>query len=208
MKYDLHVHTNYSRCSVLSISRIIKLSKKTGILPAITDHNTIKGAMELKKELPHMIVGEEVTTDMGEIIGLFLNKEIKKHTALEEAIDEIHEQGGIVGVPHPFDFLRKRSCLKKIPKNIDFIEICNSRTIFTKFNKKAKEYALKNNLPMSAGSDAHSFAEYGNAYVEINEFSSPKKFLKNLGKAEIVCKRSFPFVHVISLGAKTFGKIF
>jgi predicted metal-dependent phosphoesterase TrpH len=208
MKLDLHVHTKYSKCSILSVEKLVKIAKNMEIYPAVTDHNTIGGALEVKQNLPQAIVGEEILTDKGEILGLFLNEPIKRETAIDEAIDKVHEQGGVAGVPHCFDLVRFRSAMRFVPKRVDFVEVCNSRTVFGKFDDRAREFAIKNKLPMSAGSDAHTAMEYGNSWVEMDEFSSPKDFLKNLSKGKIFCKRSLPIVHPISMGSKIFRKGF
>ncbi len=191
---------------MISIDKLAKLSKKIEIYPTITDHNTIEGALKLKKKLKQTIVGEEITTKEGEILGLFLTEKIDKKLPLNETIDKIHEQGGIVGVPHCFDKVRFRGALGKIPKKVDFVEVCNSRTIFQQFDKKARDFAILNNFPMSAGSDAHFLLEYGRAGVEIEEYSSPRDFLKKLKGGTIFCKRSFLHFHPLSIYSKLIRK--
>lgn len=141
---------------------------------AVTDHQTIEGAVQAKKfetDDFKVIIGCELMTMQGEIIGLFLENEIVS-TDASEAIEEIHDQGGLVIVPHPFDELRS-SRFKKIEEIIDLIdgiEIFNSRCMKHKSNEIAKDYTLnldKGNIFMVAGSDAHFPNEVGNAYTEI-----------------------------------------
>ncbi|MBI5253105.1 MAG: PHP domain-containing protein, partial [Euryarchaeota archaeon] len=131
---------------------------------AVTDHDTIKGGIETKKiaEGIEIIVGAEIRTDRGEIIGYFLQEEIKSRI-LEEVIDEIKSQEGITCIPHPYDIFRiyRLAPTKEIAKHIDWIEVFNSRCMLQEFNEKALGFALENNLEMSAGSDAHSLAEIG-----------------------------------------------
>jgi len=132
---------------------------------AITDHNTIRGGEEAKKYEANdfkVIVGAEIMTEVGEITGLFLSKEVNSRR-FNDVIDEIRAQGGMIIVPHPFDSLRgaafnitgEYACL------VDAIEGFNSRCVFQRFNTKAVEFATKYNLPVIGGSDAHYANEIG-----------------------------------------------
>ncbi len=171
MRYDLHVHTKYSsKCGILDPKDIIKIAMKKrldGIV--ITDHDTIKGGIETKKYENNdirVIIGCELNTLQGEIIGLFLTEEIKSRD-IYEAIDEIHLQGGLVIVPHPFDELRKTR-LKNVRyyvNKIDAIEGFNSRCIFDRYNKYAIKFADEHKIPIVAGSDAHFENEIGLAGI-------------------------------------------
>ena len=83
MKYDLHMHTHYSKCSNLKPEILLKIAKKRGLNGiAITDHNVVEGALKVKKLNKdkdfEVIVGEEISTDAGEVLAYYLNKEIKK----------------------------------------------------------------------------------------------------------------------------------
>lgn len=183
MRYDLHVHSKYSiRCGILEPKDIIKIAIKKGLAGiAITDHDTIKGGLECKKfetESIKVIVGCELNTTQGEIIGLFLSEEIKSRE-IDEAIDEIHAQGGLVIVPHPFDKMRKStlSDVSGFVGKIDAIEGFNARCIFDRYNKEATGFAMEHKIPITAGSDAHYASEIGLAgiYASI----SPKEEILN-----------------------------
>ncbi|ADI74115.1 PHP domain protein [Methanohalobium evestigatum Z-7303] len=172
MKYDLHTHTKYSpRCGVTEPKKLVNTAIKKGLDGiAVTDHDTIKGALEAKKfETPDfgVIIGCEVSTDKGELIGLFLQDEITS-TSPEDVIEDIHNQGGIVVVPHPFDEYRSKrfSSLSEYYKQIDAIEVFNSRCIKEKSNEAARRFANKNNLLMVGGSDAHYLNEVGLGYTD------------------------------------------
>lgn len=129
---------------------------------AITDHDTIKGALEAKNinNDPNfvVIVGCEILTNIGDIIGLFLNKEIKSRD-YELVIKEIKDQDGIVVLPHPY---RGHELNSKLIENVDIIEVFNSRNNENE-NRKALKLAEKYNKPIVAGSDAHFSVEIGNA---------------------------------------------
>ena len=172
MRYDIHNHTWFSRCSTLDPARLIKLAKARGLQGiGVTDHDTIKGGEYTKKINTdkdfEVIVGSEVYTDRGHVLGIFLNKDIKSRV-YEEVIEEIKDQGGISVIAHPYRYLpgayfKWRSLDKsKLP---DAIEIANSRTNMFG-NKKAKKLALELGKPMTGGSDAHFEFEVASCYSE------------------------------------------
>ncbi|MBA7499039.1 hypothetical protein ES704_01778 [subsurface metagenome] len=170
MEYDLHIHSKYSHDGVLEPEKIVKIATKRGLDGiAITDHNTRKGGLKAKEYETDdfkVIVGSEIMTEKGEIIGLFLSEEIKSRD-IQSVISEIKEQNGVVVIPHPFDKLRRSTFrpTKEDVKFIDCVEGFNSRCVFQKYNKKAVEFAIKHNLTIVAGSDAHFLNEIGNAGI-------------------------------------------
>lgn len=201
MRYDLHIHSKYSSDGVLNPQRIIKVAKKRGLNGiAVTDHNTIKGGLEAKQYETNdfkVIVGSEVGTTRGEVIGLFLEHEIVSHD-FNEVISEIKAQEGIVVVPHPFDDMRNSALdLKKEDiKYINSVEIFNSRCIYQKYNQKASKFAKKNNLGIIGGSDAHFVNEIGNAGIITETDDIRNAILKN--NLEVFGKRSTPLNHVFT----------
>lgn len=170
MRYDLHIHSKYSSDGLLEPKKIVEIATKGGLNGvAITDHNTIKGglkAKEYEREDFMVIVGSEISTERGEITGLFLEEEIKSRS-VQGVISEIKEQNGMIIIPHPFDRLRHSAFHpnEKDAKFIDAIEGFNSRCVFHNFNKKAVEFGLRHNLTIIAGSDAHFSNEIGNAGI-------------------------------------------
>ncbi len=200
MKYDLHSHTKYSSDGFLDPEKLIKVARKIGLSGiAVTDHDTIKGGLEAKKYESDdfkVIVGSEVLTSKGEIIGLYLNEEIKSK-GFYDVIDEIRAQNGIIVVPHPFDEWRKPSTMDKEDfKLVNNIEIFNSRCVEDKYNQKAELFAKKNNFGVSGGSDAHFANEIGNAGVIIENDNIRESILKN--DLKVYGKRSTPFNHVLT----------
>ncbi len=189
MKYDLHSHSKYSSDGVLEPAKIIKTAIKRGLDGiAITDHNAIKGGLKAKKyekEDFKVIVGSEISTERGEILGLFLEEEIKSKD-VSGVVSEIKEQNGIVVIPHPFDELRHSSFhpVEEDAKFIDCIEGFNSRCVFQKYNKKAVEFAMNHNLAITAGSDAHFAPEIGNAFI-LAESSGEEELRRKIQKKEI-----------------------
>lgn len=173
--FDLHTHTRYSKkCGAIPPKKLVHTAMQRGLDGiAVTDHDTIDGALEAKQyetEGFAVIIGCEVTTDEGEITGLFLHQPIISKRA-EEVIDEIHGQGGIAVVPHSFDTYRSKR-LKDVNKycsKLDAIEVFNSRCIDAKSNLMARQFAMENDMPMIGGSDAHNVNEVGQGYTYVPE---------------------------------------
>ena len=166
MIVDLHVHSRYSPDSLSSPMDIIKCAKKNGLdAVAITDHGSIEGALHASKANTNkdflIVVGEEIATERGDIIGLFLSHEIRS-TQSEAVIQEIRDQDGIVVLPHPF---RGRLEVEDLSRAVDAIEVFNSRE---RKNRNAKSLDLARRLgkPMVGGSDAHFCLEIGLCTVE------------------------------------------
>lgn len=209
MKIDLHCHSYYSDDGLSSPEKLIKtaLEKRLDGI-ALTDHNTTKGwpeAIEAAKKLNAvLILGQEIKIKkdgkiIGEVLGYFLKEEINpKGKNIEEIIEEIKKQGGIAIIAHPFHFYEGfKDDLSKYKHLIDGIEVFNSRLFFSSGDKKAFEFAKKNNLAMVAGSDAHHYSNVGDAYT-FAQASTLEEFKQQIlsKKTKIVGKKS-PFYSVI-----------
>jgi predicted metal-dependent phosphoesterase TrpH len=174
MKYDLHIHSKYSADGLLEPKRIVEIARTRGLSGiAVTDHDTIKGALKAKKYETDdfkVICGSEISTERGEVIGLFLSSEITSHSFMD-VVDEIHDQEGIIIIPHPFDNIRRNGIhlQKGEVKLINCIEVFNSRCLNQKYNDNAILFAQENKLVGVAGSDAHFAREIGKAGVIIRE---------------------------------------
>jgi hypothetical protein len=199
---DLHIHTHYSRDCSISPQAIVRRCLEKGIsCIAITDHGTIEGALKTRELAPFpVIVGEEVYTQEGEIMGLFLSTPIPHGLPVLETIIRIREQGGLIGIPHPFDrFFRwggGERRLRPLVPYLHFLEVFNARSLFS--SDSAMLFAQQYNLLPIAGSDAHTVFEIGNAYIEMPEFESKEGFLNSLAQGKIMGQRSPIWVHFIS----------
>lgn len=173
MKYDLHVHTAYSPDGSLSPENVVRIAKSRGLRGiAITDHDTIRGGIKAKKyetKSFEVIVGSEVKTDRGDLIGLFLTEEVCSR-GLQGASSEIRAQGGLVVIPHPFDRFRSSAInpTDEEAKMADALEVFNSRCFLGRCNRKALEMARRIGTGITAGSDAHFAREIGTAGIIIN----------------------------------------
>lgn len=214
LKADLHVHSEYSPDSESSLGDIIDHCTANGInCVAITDHNEIAGAVELKKIAPfNVIVGEEILTSSGEIIGLFLTEHIPAQLSAEETVKRIKAQGGLVLIPHPFDrYFRPsaidREALETIVSDVDIIEVFNSHTVIRSDSGQALKFAKKHGLLASAGSDAHLVSELGNAYIEMPDFSSIEEFKRSLARGKLKGQMASPLHRLKSIVGKIVRRI-
>lgn len=211
MKFDLHSHTNYSlRCGFMEPKTLVKIARKRGLDGiAVTDHDTIKGsvkAREYAEKSLEIIIGSEVMTSRGEVIGLFLSEEIQS-TDLIDVIEEIHDQNGVAVVPHPFDTLRKSALwpTEDDVKYLDGVEGFNARNVYQKSNIDAIEFGKKHKLAITAGSDAHFSNEIGNAGIITDDEDIREAILSR--NIEIFGKRSGIYNHAFTKGLKLCRKI-
>lgn len=173
----MHCHTYYSPCSSMRPAVLIATAKKRGMNGiVIVDHHTMKGAAlatKLNKGRDFEIVtGMEISTNQGDVLGYYLNKDIKSREFFS-VVDEIHKQGGLVVIPHPFRTSLNPNHTFKIPLphvkgNIDAIETFNARMLFNSDNLKSKRIAENLRMAQTAGSDAHFAFEVATGYTEFD----------------------------------------
>jgi hypothetical protein len=192
---DLHMHTSWSHDCSIDAVELVDHAEAEGLgAIAVTDHNVFGGALEA---LDHaagrdlvVIPGEEVKTDtQGEVIGLFLEREIPRGMSFADTVAAIREQGGLVYVPHPFDRMHAIPGPRTLHRHlaeIDVLEVYNARLLFESYNDEALRFAQKYNLTMGAGSDAHVLQGVGTGAVRMRAFSDPEEFLLSLRTAEIL----------------------
>lgn len=205
VKVDMHTHSEYSPDSRTLLKSQAAAVKAAGLnVVCATDHNTIEGALRLRELADgfRVIVGEEVSTRDGEIIGLFLEREIPRGLTAEETIARVHDQGGLVSVPHPFSrnraFHIRRSVLERVWQDIDCIEVFNAREAFTGDNLRAAAFAKEKELPGAVGSDAHRASEIGRAWVEVEDFVGREDFIASLREGSVVGKLTGNYIHLLT----------
>jgi predicted metal-dependent phosphoesterase TrpH len=182
MKIDLHCHTEASHDSSTPLGLIPNrcLNREVSV-QAITDHDQIWGAKKLKSMVEDnkeaewhnltVIVGQEISTSEGEIIGLFLHEAVPPGLSPEQTVEHIQNQGGLVLIPHGFDPMKRwrlrPEALERIAGAVDIIETFNARVSNIQWNQAAVAWSQERGVLMSAGSDAHTLAEIGSAWVEV-----------------------------------------
>ena len=191
---DLHMHTDHSHDCAVPVAELLDYAEGQGLgAIAITDHNVFTGAeeaVELSRGRSLTVIpGEEIKTEKGEVIGLFLEETIERGLPMADTIAAIREQGGVVYLPHPFDRLHTipdAPTLHRHLPEIDVFEVYNARLLFEGFNDEALRFARKYNLTMGAGSDAHVLQGVGTGLVRMRAFENAAEFLISLRSAEIV----------------------
>jgi predicted metal-dependent phosphoesterase TrpH len=170
-RYDLHMHSRHSVDSLNRPARIIAAAQKRGLAGiAVTDHDSIAGGLEASRLAPAgfvVIVGAEYYTEAGDIVALFLSREIKSRTAVD-VINEAHDQGGLAFLPHP---LRgHRGLTDAVLRAVDGFEVLNSRAgWFDPLNAASAlpDWSLLGGKAALGCSDAHLISEIGRAYTVI-----------------------------------------
>jgi len=204
LSVEFHCHTIYSKDSLTSPRKLVEICLRKGIdRVVVTDHNTIAGAQAAKEITPELvIVGEEILTTKGEILAAFVTEEVPPYLSPQETIRRLRDQGAFISVSHPYDKLRtgawKEEDLLEILPDVDAIEVFNSRCMNPKFNKEAREFAEKHNVPGTVGSDAHAAFELGRSVLLLEQFEGPDELRKVIRKGIPKTRLSSPWVHFTS----------
>ncbi len=199
----MHTHCEASPDSRTPFAEQARGVRAAGIdVICATDHNTIDGGLRLRElaEGFRVVIGEEISSRDGEIIGLFLERAVPRDLSGEETIARIHDQGGVVIVPHPFSINRRyhmrRASLDRLRSQIDALEIFNAREAIFLNNRSAAAYAKRHDMVGTAGSDAHRASEIGRAFVEMPDFAGRGDFLDSLRQGVAQGRLSGGRVHV------------
>jgi hypothetical protein len=188
----MHTHSEASpdsRTPIAEQARAVKAARLDVV--CATDHNTIEGGLRLREIADgfRVVIGEEISSRDGEIIGLFLERAVPRDLTGEETIARIHDQGGLVVVPHPFSLNRRyhmrRPALDRLRSQIDALEVFNAREAIFLNNRSAAAYAREHAILGAAGSDAHRASELGRAYVQMPDFTGRADFLDALRQGEV-----------------------
>jgi len=192
---DLHCHTSSSFDSLARPDAVMRAAVSRGLTHlAITDHDRIDGALRARDAAPDgltVIVGEEVKTADGDLVAIFIEKLVPPGLTAVETIVAIREQGGLVGVPHPFDRLRgygrkSGADLADIADRVDWVEAYNARVVGGSANERAALFALEHELPGVCASDSHTVMEVGVSYnVVRGDPSSPAGLLAALSHVDM-----------------------
>jgi predicted metal-dependent phosphoesterase TrpH len=166
---DLHVHTTYSKDSLITPQDLVYYAKKKGLnAVAVTDHNSLDGAYKIAKETDFLIIpGMEVSSADGHIVALNVHELIPRDLSAPETVERIHKAGGVAIACHPYVYFK--GCLKEnVCQTFDAIEVINSRAFpFQRSVRKAEKTAKKLGLVRVAGTDSHYGPQIGTAYTII-----------------------------------------
>jgi len=217
---DLHCHTSASFDSLASPRAVAAAAARRGLTHlAITDHDTIEGALEARDAAPAgltVLVGEEIRTRDGDLIAVFLSEAVPPGLSAAESIAAIREQGGLVGIPHPFDRFRGSiskgeaiRSLEALAASVDWVESWNARLMFGDGNARASELALAAGVPGVAVSDAHTTLEVGVASTLLQgDASTPEGLRSALAAGPILAvgRASF-YVRLVTPVAKVVQRL-
>jgi predicted metal-dependent phosphoesterase TrpH len=196
LRLDLHNHTIFSKDGLLAPAVLLQEAGSRGVAClAVTDHNSIEGALEcarlasLDPGLPRVIPGIELATVAGEVIGLYVTRDIPRGLTVPEAAARIRGQGGLACLPHPYDLVRRGAIARHERESaaaaVDMVEVVNGRSLAGMFNDKALALAQRHGKPAAAGSDAHRAAEVGRAFVVIDALPERDTLLELLATGRI-----------------------
>ena len=194
LRVDLHLHSDYSHDGKSSLAQLIERAHECGLdRLALTDHNTVEGALELTRIAPELaIAGEEAKTMEGEVIGLFITGRIPPFLPAERAMDLVHSMGGLVYVPHPLDRNRSHFSPHRLVALADRIDIVETYNPWcdAAANQAAARLAEEMGKVLATGSDAHAAEELGRSWMEMEDYDSVQDFLEKLRAARHVVTAS------------------
>ncbi|HUQ44492.1 MAG TPA: PHP domain-containing protein [Candidatus Limnocylindria bacterium] len=209
---DLHCHTSASFDSLASPESVARAAAARGLTHlAITDHGTLDGARAARDAAPEsltVLVGEEIRTQEGDLIGIFLDRAVPAGLPAAEAVAAVREQGGLVGIPHPFDRFRgsllRTQAMTDLASSVDWIEAWNARIVFGDGNIRAAELAAAVGVPGVAVSDAHTTIEVGVASTAVwGDPSTPQGLAAALaGQRDLVTGRASLYARLATPAAK------
>lgn len=217
MFIDLHCHTSASFDSLATPAAVVRAAAARGLTHlAITDHDRIDGAQQARAraatDAPGLtvLVGQEIRTTAGDLIGVFLREAIPPGLAPSEAVAAVREQGGLVGIAHPFDRFRgsvgrgESAALDDLAATVDWIETWNARLMLGDGNARAAELALRAGIPGVAVSDAHTTMEVGVASTAVTGDPSTAEGLRAslAGPVELLMGRASAYVRLLGPAAK------
>ena len=189
LRLDLHNHTIASSDGFMTPRVLLERARARGLACiAVTDHGSLEGARACAAlaaadpSLPRVIPGEEIETTVGEIIGLFVQEQIPEGLSLDETVERIRAQGGIVYLPHPCDEVRRSAvhgeARLRAARAADVVEVQNGRSLRPAYDRDALRLATRAGALLGAGSDAHYPGEVGQAYVEVDRIPGRDDFIE------------------------------
>lgn len=193
VKTVFHVHTDYSDDCNASVEDILDQAVRMGVgCVTITDHDTIAGALALSRiagDRLKVVVGEEISTSEGHLIGLFLREEIQPGLSPRRTAELIRDQGGLVIAPHPFNSIFGCSLRDSVYGIVDLlhaVEVCNAQNLLSRANRQAERFASQFRLPPIVGADVHHRGHLDACFQWMQPFEGPQGFIESLKHAHFV----------------------
>ena len=220
---DLHCHTSASFDSLAAPAAMVRAAAARGVTHiAITDHDTIEGALRARDAAARVapdltvLVGEEIRTSGGDLIAVFLEQAVPPGMPALETIAAVRDQGGLVGIPHPYDQLRgslsksaDAAALESLARSVDWIEVWNPRVLFGPGNQLAAELAARLGTPGVAVSDSHTTLEVGLATTAVSGDPSTAEGLSAAlaGELQLVTGRASRYVRLVTPVARLLTRL-
>ena len=209
VRIDLHVHTHYSHDSTITPKELVAFARKRGLdAVAITDHDTVKGALRIGTHDGCLIIpGIEVTTKLGHVLGLNIHEQIPPMLDIPVTIQRIHEAGGIAIAAHPTALYRGR-LRNHVTREFDAVEVINASSIpFSFSNRLNRALAVGLDLPQTGGSDAHYAPEIGMAHTLVEAGLEKDEIIAAIRNGKTTaCGRSIPWLMRLKREALSFKK--
>lgn len=204
LKTLIHLHTDYSYDSDISLESLARFIEAEGVrCVAITDHDTIEGARRFRHMTnARVIIGEEVTTRDGHLIGLFLRERVRPGMTARDTAIAIREQGGLVLLPHPF--IKAFRCglgevSERIVDRLDAVEVNNAQNILRRPDRLADRFADRHNIAKFVGADAHMTSSIAPCYQMMPDFSGSRDFVPAL-RASVLTRGRHPLAYFAATG--------
>jgi hypothetical protein len=176
LSVEFHTHSALSYDGRDPVDKLLQQAAAVDLdALAVTDHDEISASLDAVERAPDYglvgIPGMEVTSEAGHVLALGVEELVPEGLPFAETVARIHDRGGIAIVPHPYQKSRS-GVLAKISegelRQADAIEIFNSRLLTGRANRRAARFARRNQMPMTAGSDAHIFEMVGQAVTNVD----------------------------------------
>ena len=194
IKTVFHVHSDWSVDSNTSPESLIDEAGAAGVhCVVVTDHDTIEGARRVAHVARdcdlRVVVGEEISTADGHLIGLFLHQPVEPGQPVRRTAELIGRQGGLVVVPHPFNRIYNcglRDKVNDLLDLIDIVEVYNAQNALPLHNMLARRFAERHGYAVLVGADAHMPSGLAPCYQWMPPFEGPRQFLQSVRQAWLV----------------------
>lgn len=208
LRVEFHCHTVYSKDCLTKPKALVEACQRKGLdRVVVTDHNTIAGGLAAQVLDPlRVIVGEEIMTTKGELLAAFVSSEVPAGLSPQQSIEMLRRQDAFISVSHPFDSFRKGAWapedLLEITPLVDAIEVFNSRCMLASANRLALDFARRQDVAGTVGSDAHTVLELGRSVLIVEPFADALGLRQVIRRAAWHTRASAPWIHLTSRYAR------